>query len=201
MTAGLPGWENLLGTLGPGRITIPAAATPNEAAVGRTLDELARERGADPTETALDLLLESHLDVTMVLQYAGEEAVREIAAHPLQLVGSDGIFGPHPHPRLWGTAARFSSGDTRSETASCPSTEPVARLVPLCCPPRPVRPGADRIGLRADLVLLDPERFVDTAAYDDPCRPEGVVGVWVAGERVWRDGAPTGARPGGVVRR
>ena len=39
--------------------------------------------------------------------------------------------------------------------------------------------------LRADLVLLDPERFVDAATYDDPCRaPEGVVGVWVAGERV-----------------
>jgi len=29
--------------------------------------------------------------------------------------------------------------------------------------------------------------------------PDGVVGVWVAGERVWQDGAPTGARPGGVV--
>jgi N-acyl-D-amino-acid deacylase len=56
-------------------------------------------------------------------------------------------------------------------------------------------------GLRADLVLLDPERFVDTATYDDPCRaPDGVVGVWVAGQRVWRNGAPTGARPGGVVR-
>ena len=48
MTAGLPGWENLLGTLGPDRITIAAAATPNEAAVGRTLDELAQDRGADP---------------------------------------------------------------------------------------------------------------------------------------------------------
>ena len=55
-------------------------------------------------------------------------------------------------------------------------------------------------GLRADLVLLDPARFVDTATYDDPCRaPDGVVGVWVAGKRVWHDGAPTGARPGGVV--
>jgi hypothetical protein len=46
----------------------------------------------------------------------------------------------------------------------------------------------------------DPERFVDTATYDDPCRaPDGVVGVWVAGDRVWQDGGPTGARPGRVV--
>ena len=41
--AGLPGWENLLGTLGPDRIAIAAAAPPNEDAVGRTLAELARD--------------------------------------------------------------------------------------------------------------------------------------------------------------
>ena len=71
--------------------------------------------------------------------------------------------------------------------------------------------AADRLGLtdrgriepgkRADLVLLDPERYVDAATYDDPAAfPDGVAGVWVAGQAVWRDGAATGARPGGVVR-
>ena len=71
--------------------------------------------------------------------------------------------------------------------------------------------AADRLGLadrgriepgkRADLVLLDPARYVDDATYDDPMRtPDGVLGVWVAGEAVWRDGRATGARPGGVVR-
>ena len=43
---GLPGWENLLGTLGPERIAIAAAAPPNEDAVGRTLAELAGRRRA-----------------------------------------------------------------------------------------------------------------------------------------------------------
>ena len=38
-------------------------------------------------------------------------------------------------------------------------------------------------------------------SYDDPKRsPDGVRGVWVAGERVVRDGVPTGARPGGILR-
>ena len=207
VAAGLPGWENLLGTLGPARVTIAAAATPSEGAIGRTLAELARERGAACDDqlqaavgVALDLLLESRLDVTMVLHYAGEDAVRAVAGHRLQLVGSDGIFGPRPHPRLWGTTARFL-GRYALREGLLPVEEAVARLTS--------RPAAllglsdrGRIapGLRADLVLLDPGRFVDTATYDDPCRaPEGVVGVWVAGERVWRDGAPTGARPGGVV--
>ena len=43
----------------------------------------------------------------MVIHYASDEAVRTVASHPRQLVGSDGIFGARPHPRLYGTAPRF----------------------------------------------------------------------------------------------
>src|SRR5262249_59500861 len=76
---GLPGWENLLGTLGPEKVEIANAAPPNEGTVGRTLAEIAEERESDALETALDLLVESELDVTMVLHYASDGAVREIA--------------------------------------------------------------------------------------------------------------------------
>jgi N-acyl-D-amino-acid deacylase len=137
----------------------------------------------------------------MVLHYATDELVRTIAAHRLQLVGSDGIFGGRPHPRLYGTAPRFLGRLVLREVL-LPAEEAIARLTSR---------AADRLGLadrgriepgkRADLVLLDPERYVDTATYEEPAQvPDGVVGVWVAGKRVWADGAPTGARPGGVVR-
>jgi N-acyl-D-amino-acid deacylase len=199
---GLPGWENILGTLGPGAIVIADAASPRAEAIGRSLDQIAAARGEEPVEAVLELLLETELDVTMISHYASEEAVRRIARHRLQLVGSDGIFGARPHPRLYGTAARFL-GRFAAREGLVPVEEAVARLTS--------RP-ADLLGLsdrgriaegkRADLVLLDLDRFVDTATYDDPKRhPEGVVGVWVAGESVWRDGRHTGARPGGVVRR
>jgi N-acyl-D-amino-acid deacylase len=198
---GLPGWENLLGTLGPDRIEIANAAAPNEDAVGSTLAGIAATRGSDAVEAALDLMTESALDVTMVLHYASDDAVRTIATHRLQLVGSDGIFGTRPHPRLYGTAPRFLGRFSMRE-GLLPVEEAVARLTAR---------AADRLGLsdrgliapgkRADLVLLDPARYVDTATYADPARsPEGVAGVWVAGIAVWRNGAPTGARPGGVVR-
>ena len=91
--------------------------------MGRTLDELRQERGADPIETALDLLLESHLDVTMVLHYAGEKAVREIAAHPCSSSART-ASSARTRTRVSGGRRRGSSGDTRSETASCPSTRP-----------------------------------------------------------------------------
>ena len=149
----------------------------------------------------LDLLLESRLDVTMIEHYASEAAVRRVAVHRLQLVGSDGIFGAKPHPRLYGTAARFL-GRFALREGLVSVEEAVARLTSR---------AADRLGLgdrgriapakRADLVLLDPAAFIDTATYDEPLRhPAGLVGVWVAGRRVWRDGVHTGERPGGVVR-
>jgi N-acyl-D-amino-acid deacylase len=198
---GLPGWENLLGTLGPDAVELANAAPPNEAAVGRTLAEIAASHGVDAVDAVCDLLVQSALDVTMILHYAGDDAVRTIAAHRLQLVGSDGIFGARPHPRLWGTAARFL-GRFALREGLLPLPEAVARLT---ARPADLLGLADRgrvaPGLRADLVLLDPDRFVDTATYADPCSaPEGVVGVWVAGRCVWRDGRPTGERPGGVVR-
>jgi N-acyl-D-amino-acid deacylase len=201
IAAGLPGWENLLGTLGPEKIEIANAAPPNEGAVGRTLAAIGEERRCDPVEAALDLMRESALDVTMILHYASDAAVREIARHPLQLVGSDGIFGERPHPRLYATAPRFL-GRYAIRDGLVGVEEAVARLTAR---------AAGRLGLsdrgriepgkRADLVLLDPLTYVDTATYADPCRsPEGVRGVWVAGQRAWADGRLTGVRAGGVVR-
>ena len=184
--AGVPGWENPLGELGPERITVG----------GRSLAELS----VDPVETVLDLLLESELAAQMVTHYASEDAVRMVAKHARQLVGSDGIFGEHPHPRLYGTAPRFL-GRFAAREGLIPVEEAVARLTAraadlLRLPDR----GRIAVGKRADLVLLDPARFVDTATYDAPKQsPDGVLGVWVAGERVVDHGRLTGARPGGVA--
>jgi N-acyl-D-amino-acid deacylase len=102
---------------------------------------------------------------------------------------------------VYGTAPRFL-GRFAIREGLLPAEEAIARLTSR---------AADRLGLadrgriepgkRADLVLLDPERYVDTATYADPARtPEGVIGVWVNGRRAWADGGPTGARCGGVVR-
>jgi N-acyl-D-amino-acid deacylase len=184
---GLPGWENQLGTLGPERIVV--------------FGESLAERGGDPVETVCDLLVETELAAPMILHYASDEAVRLVARHPRQLVGSDGIFGEHPHPRLYGTAPRFL-GRFALREGLLPVEEAVARLTARAAD---LLGLADRgriaVGKRADLVLLDPARYVDTATYDDPKRsPDGVRGVWVGGEAVVRDGRTTGARPAGVLR-
>jgi N-acyl-D-amino-acid deacylase len=200
MEHGLPAWENWFGMVGPDGIVVTNAAAPNEDAAGRTLAELAASRRVDPVELVLEVLLESELDVTMLQHYASEEAVRKIASHRLQLVGSDAIFGVKPHPRLYGTAARFL-GRFAIREGLVPVEEAVARLTARAADRLGLRDrGRIAAGLRADLVLVEAERFCDTATYEEPRRfPEGVVCVWVSGRAVWRDGHATGERPGGVV--
>ena len=188
---GLPGWENMLGTLGPERIVV----------AGVSIAESIADRGGDPVETVAGLLLESELGVQMILHYASDDAVREIAAHPLMLLGSDGIFGERPHPRVAGSAARFL-GRLALRDGLVPAEEAIARLTARAAD----RFGLDdrgriEVGKRADLVLLDPAAYVDTATYEEPLQlADGVAGVWVGGERAWADGAPTAVRAGGVVR-
>jgi N-acyl-D-amino-acid deacylase len=200
MEQGLPAWENWFGMVGPDAIVVTNAAAPNEGAAGRTLADLAAERGVEPVELVLDVLLESELNVTMLQHYASEEAVRKIATHRLHLVGSDAIFGVKPHPRLYGTAARFL-GRFAIREGFVPVEEAVARLTARAADRLGLRDrGRVAPGLRADVVLLDPERFCDTATYQEPRQyPTGMVSVWVAGRPVWRDVRATGERPGGVV--
>src|SRR5207244_6220330 len=140
----------------------------NESAAGRTLAALADERNIDAVELVFALLDESELDVTMLQHYASEEAVRRIAAHRLQLVGSDAIFGVKPHPRLYGTASRFL-GRFAIRERLVPVEEAVARLTARAADRVGLRDrGRIAPGLRGDLVLLDPSRLIDTATDEEP---------------------------------
>src|SRR5262249_20613039 len=159
---------NWFGMVGPERIVVANAAPPNAGAAGRTLAQLAADRDVEPVELVFELLSESELDVTMLQYYASEEAVRRIALHRLQLVGSDAIFGVKPHPRLYGTAARFL-GRFAIREGLVPAHEAVARLTARAAERLGLEDrGRIAPGLRADLVLVDPESFCDTATYEEP---------------------------------
>jgi N-acyl-D-amino-acid deacylase len=198
---GLPDWDNSYRACGPENIVIIHAPPAQAGTVGRSLAEIGEERGHDPFIAALDLLKVSELDVVMINHYADEETVRTVFRHPLQLVGSDGIFGDRPHPRLYGTAAR-ALGRYALREKQIPVEEAIARLTSRAADRVGLGDrGRIREGLRADLVVLDPERFIDTATYEDPKQvPSGVEQVIVAGRAVWEGGAHTGELPGGVVR-
>jgi N-acyl-D-amino-acid deacylase len=121
-------------------------------------------------------------------------------------VASDGWVlrpdGPgRPHPRSFGTftnvlGPRVRDGDLPLATAVHKMTGlPAARL-------GMTDRGVLRPGAVADIAVLDPETVTDRSTYDDPWQlSTGVRHVLVAGEQALADGALTGARAGGVLRR
>ncbi|MHB1627361.1 MAG: N-acyl-D-amino-acid deacylase family protein [Bacilli bacterium] len=199
ISRGLTGWENLYRSCGPENVVIAGAASSRQYDVGKSLRDISLERNVSSIDAALDLLRDTALNVTMVDHYATEETIRTVFQHPLALVGSDGIFGPRPHPRLYGTAARVLGRYALRERLIS-AQEAIARLTAR---------AADRLGLadrgriavrlRADLVLLDPQTYLDNATYEEPRRlPSGVHYVLVGGQAAWENGGPTGTRSGGV---
>jgi N-acyl-D-amino-acid deacylase len=200
MHHGLQGWENLFAACGPENVVITQAASPRDGDVGKTVDQISSVTGSDPAFVVMDLLSDTELDAGMIDHYSSEQVVKDIFLESGALVGSDGVFNPHPHPRLYGTASKVLGRFALSENLLSVS-EAVARLAS-----RPARllglhdRGAISEGLRADTVLLNPALYIDHATYNDPHRyPDGVDLVTIGGSPVWRNGQHTGARTGSVI--
>ena len=186
-------WEELLITsMGPG----------DKGLEGKNLWEIAEERGEDPHEVVLDLILEGENAVTMAVFTMSEEDVKNAMKSPLGMFCTDGILLGKPHPRAYGSFPRVLGRYVRElgvitlEEAVRKMTSAPARRLGLW------DRGILRPGFKADMVILDPERIIDKATYDDPKRySEGIEYVIVNGVLAVEDGEPTGARAGRVLRR
>ncbi len=194
-----PDWPRLL--------TIAHAAAPEHAwVVGRTLHDAALQTGGDPMDLALDLLAASRLEVSTIMAVRQPRSATELArifAHPGHLGGSDGIFvGGHPHPRAFGTFARYLQTYVR-ELGTWSWVDAVHHLS--AHPARRFalgRRGSVAPGAVADLVVVDPEGVGDTATYAQPRRlATGIDDVLVAGVPVLAGGRLASARPGRGLRR
>lgn len=149
-------------------------------------------------------------DAAKKLQPAGavyhgmsEQDVQKILAHPLTMVGSDGLpVDPLPHPRLWGAFPRVLGHYSRDlKLFSLP--EAIRKMT---------RMSADRFGLddrgriavgaAADLVLFDPLKVKDAATFSQPQRlAEGIEAVWVNGVLSYAQKTLTGVRAGKFLER
>ncbi|SED49211.1 N-acyl-D-amino-acid deacylase [Streptomyces misionensis] len=185
-------------------IEVSGVADPALGAhVGRTVRELAEERGEEPWEAARRLLVEDRLGTT-VLQHVGhEENVRAVMRHRAHTGGSDGILrGAKPHPRAYGTFPRYLGHYVREsgvlsleECVAHLTSRPAARLR---LPDR----GLVREGYRADLVLFDPETVASGATFAAPrALPAGIPHVLVDGRFAVEDGRRTDVLAGRSVRR
>jgi N-acyl-D-amino-acid deacylase len=211
MRAAGAGWENLCELAGsPERILLLSfEKEPLRPLQGKTLAEVAKARGKDWAETAIDLVIEDRTRVGVGFFLMSEENVRKQIRQPWMSFGSDagsmateGVFLKFSaHPRAYGNFARLLGRYVRDEKL-IPLEEAVRRLSGLPA----ANLGLDRRGLLkegyfADIVVFDPATVADTATYEKPhSYSVGVKHVLVNGVQVLKDGEHTGALPGRALK-
>jgi N-acyl-D-amino-acid deacylase len=176
---------------------------------GKSLAQVAAERGKTPAETAIDLVIEDDSRVGAVYFVMSEENIRRKIALPWMSFDSDeaslspeGVFlASNPHPRAYGSFARLLGRYVREEKI-IPLQEAIRRLTSLPAETLGLeRRGRLTPGSFADLVVFDPETVADRATFEEPHQfAEGVVHLFVNGVQVLSGGEHTGATPGRVLR-
>ena len=173
--------------------------------IGKTLEEVARERGRDEVDTVLDLVLEDRSPIGAVFFGMDEASLEKFLRQPWVSIGSDapslapeGVFlKASTHPRAYGNVARLLGRYVRERKVITPE-EAVRRLSGLPAANLGLdRRGLIREGMYADIVVFDPSTIADRATYEDPHQYAiGVKHVFVNGAQVLKDGQHTGATPG-----
>jgi N-acyl-D-amino-acid deacylase len=204
-------WESLYYAAGsPERVLL--LGFKNDALkplTGKTLAEVAKQRGTSPEDTIIDLVIEDGTRVEVAYFLMSEENVRRQIAQPWMSFGSDaGSCAPegpflksNPHPRAYGNFARLLGHYVRDEQL-IPLSEAIRRLTTLPAANLHLEQrGALQPGYYADLAIFDPATIADHATYENPHQyATGMKFVLVNGVTVIRDGEHTGALPGRIVR-
>lgn len=175
-------------------------------ACGLTLAEAADRVGLDPATFTIDVLVASDLQVSVVVELPDQRPYDDLArlfTHPAHIAGSDGFFvGANPHPRAWGTFAKYlrvfvrTRGDYTWPEAAVHLATRTAQRFGL------VDRGMLRPGFAADIVLVDPLMAGDLADYANPrVESQGIDDVFVNGTQVLAGGELTEALPGHGLRR
>lgn len=195
-------WENMAWAAGWDAIVV--ASTGSGAAEGMSIATLADQWGCEPFDAVARILLDERLRASMTVHQMSEDDLVAALAHPLTMIGSDGLppgTGGRPHPRTWGTFPRVLARYSR-EGGPLSLPEAVRRMTSLPAdtfriPDR----GIVAPGMMADLVAFDAVEVADGATYAEPVTPpSGIAWVMQAGEIVVRDGVFSGARVGRRLR-
>ena len=200
-------WESLYHAAGsPERILLVGFKSERlKPLTGKSLDAVAKERGRDPFDTILDLMLEDRSRVDTIYFLMSEENIRKQIKLPWVSFGSDeasqapeGVFlKSNPHPRAYGNFARLLGKYVREEKVIT-LAEAVRRLSGLPAENLGLdRRGFIKPGMFADVVVFDPATIADRATFEQPHQyAVGVRHVFVNGTHVLKDGEHTGAKPG-----
>jgi N-acyl-D-amino-acid deacylase len=203
-------WENLYLAAGsPEKILLSGFKSDKlKPLTGKSLAEVAKMRGKDPVETAMDLIAEDESRIDTIYFLMTEENVKKEIAKPWVSFGSDeasqapegNFLKSNCHPRAYGNFARVLGKYVREEKVLT-LEEGIRKLSGLPA----TNLGLDhrgflQEGMFADVVVFDPATVGDKATFEKPHQYSvGMKHVFVNGKQVLKDGEHTGAKPGKAV--
>ncbi|MES2018925.1 MAG: D-aminoacylase [Pseudomonadota bacterium] len=203
-------WENLYGAAGAeGTLLLSLKNPALKNLTGKSLADVARQRGVTPEDAAIDLVIEDGSRVGIAYFLMDEANVRRQSALPWLSFGSDeagaapeGVFlKSFPHPRAYGNFARVYAQYVRKDHMLSVQ-EAVRKMTSLAAdtlslPDR----GRLKAGMFADVAVFDPATIQDHATFAQPHQlATGVSHVVVNGKLALENGSATGAATGTVVR-
>ena len=175
---------------------------------GKTLGEVARQRGKPSAEVAADLIAADGTRIQVVYFSMNPDNVKREVDLPWMSFGADagsqapeGVFlKSSTHPRAYGNVARLLGYYVRDQRATTLASA-IHRLSWLPASNLGLRGrGALKDGYYADVVVFDPATIKDNATFAKPQQlASGVNEVFVNGVQVLKDGKHTGATPGRFV--
>ena len=171
---------------------------------GRTMQEVAEERGVEPADLAMQLSEAGGAGLVSFNMDDGDIAT--LMRQPWTMTASDGgltaMGTGTPHPRYYGTFPRKVRKYVLEEgVLDLPDAIRTMTSLPAAVLGLPDR-GVIREGAVADIAVFDLARLTDKATYADPHQlAEGMVYVFVNGELAIREGNFTGGLHGKVLQK
>jgi N-acyl-D-amino-acid deacylase len=165
--------------------------------VGKRLDEIAKAEGVSEVDMYIRIVADD--DAGVIGHTMSEADLRVFLRQSWTMVASDGgVNVSHPRgagtfPRVLGRFVREEKWLTLPEAIRKMTSMPAARI-------GLKDRGVIREGMKADLVVFDPETVIDRSTFEQPrLRARGIHRVFVNGEQVWRGDSPELKRPGRVL--
>lgn len=173
----------------------------NKWCEGLTLQEISDKCGKKIIDVICDLMIEENMEVSYIdsREYpSGEGTVKAIMQHPLSMFISDGILlGDMPHPRAYGAFPKSIRWLVREEKLLT-LEKAINKMTFFPARRYGVKNrGILQDGMKADILVLDPEGITDKATYTNPKQyPVGIEYIFVNGKLVVEKGKHTGVLNG-----
>ncbi|HEY5491386.1 MAG TPA: amidohydrolase family protein, partial [Gemmatimonadaceae bacterium] len=166
--------------------------------LGKTLKQVAAEKGTPAVETALELI-RTGVDMGVASFNMTEKDIETFMKDPYVMTSSDGSGG---HPRLYGTYPRkirryvLDKPVITMQRMVQSSTTQVAEVYGI------KERGSLKPDYYADVIVFDPKTIRELATYEEPEKLSvGMRWVFVNGKEAVADGAPTGVMAGKAMRK